>query len=49
MFPLTLCTIHEYKAGNNVSEFNNNNSFICSTEVCYNCHDCDASMLILVF
>ena len=25
MFPLTLCTIHEYKAGNDVSEFTHSN------------------------
>ena len=25
MFPLTQCTIHEYKAGNNVSEFMHSN------------------------
>ena len=25
MFPLTQCTIHEYKAGNDVSEFTHSN------------------------
>ena len=25
MFPLTLCTIHEYKTGNNISEFTHSN------------------------
>ena len=30
MFPLTLCTIHEYKAGNDVSEFGHSNWIILS-------------------
>ena len=30
MFPLTLCTIHEYKAGNNVSKFMHSNCITLS-------------------
>ena len=30
MFPLTLCTIHEYKVGNNVSEFRHSNCITLS-------------------
>ena len=30
MFPLTLCTIHEYKAGNGVSEFTHSNCITLS-------------------
>ena len=30
MFPLTQCTIHEYKAGNDVSEFMHSNCITLS-------------------